>query len=488
MYSRTFASPITRFLTLLITTVLLLSFSAIGLAQDDSAEESTYTGDPVMISFQLAREAIEEDRGAALYIMRWLYYEDNWSSTDSWRLYGNFGIDSCTDRVPDGQKRSDILFGWTISILDVSGHEYQARVSYDLQEVVVCDEALVPPQYAPPPAPVAPAVSADESAREGETAPDTAQAVASTANVGGFALGGQALSFAHPGKMHDAGMTWVKRQVKWHGNEPAANFQHLINSAKGQGFRVLLSVIGEKGHLGGDYNQRYANFVAGLAQGGADAIEVWNEMNIDREWPSGQISGASYTQMLQAAYNAIKSANSGTLVISGAPAPTGFFSGCGPGGADDNCYLREMAAAGAANYMDCVGIHYNAGITPPQATSGAPVGSSGHYSWYLPSMMNVYRGAFPSKPLCFTELGYLTGEGYGPLPGGFAWASGTTLAQHVQWLADAVRIARNSGYVRLFIVWNVDSTHYGADPQAGYAIVRPGGGCPACDSLKQALS
>ncbi len=330
---------------------------------------------------------------------------------------------------------------------------------------------------APPPPPV------DTST------PETGAPPPSTANTGGFELGGQALSFAHPGHMKNARMTWVKRQVKWHG-EPAGNFQHLIDSAHGQGFRVLLSVIGEKNQISGNpggYYHNFANFVADLARGGADAIEVWNEMNIDREWPAGQISGSNYVQMLSAAYNAIKSANSGTMVISGAPAPTGFFQGCGPNGGDDDCYLRQMSAAGAANYMDCVGVHYNAGIVPPEATSGAPVGSAGHYSWYLPRMMTLYRSFFPSKPLCITELGYLTGEGIGALPGGFAWASGNSLAEQVAWLTGAVHLTRGSGYVRLMIVWNVDATHFGADPQGGYAIVRPGGGCPACDSLRGAM-
>ena len=323
-----------------------------------------------------------------------------------------------------------------------------------------------------------------------ETPAASGPAPVSTANTGGFELGGQALSFAHPGHMKNARMTWVKRQVVWHGGEPASNFQHLIDGAHGNGFKVLLSVIGEKNQIGGNpgaFYQNFANFLAGLARGGADAIEVWNEMNIDREWPAGQISGANYAQMLSAAYNAIKSANSGTLVISGAPAPTGFFQGCGPNGGDDDCFMQQLAASGAANYMDCVGVHYNAGIVPPDATSGAPVGSAGHYSWYLPRMMQLYRSFFPSKPLCFTELGYLTGEGIGALPGGFAWASDNSLAEQVAWLAGAVHRTRGSGYVRMMIVWNVDATLFGADPQGGYAIVRPGGGCPACDSLRGAM-
>ena len=334
------------------------------------------------------------------------------------------------------------------------------------------------------------ATSTSTSGSGGGAAPaPAAPAPASTANTSGFELGGQALSFSHPGHMHNARMIWVKRQIKWHG-EPASNFQHVINAAKGNGFKVLLSVIGEPGQIAanpGQYYQSYANFLAGLAAGGADAIEVWNEMNIDREWPSGSISGANYTQMLSAAYHAIKGANSGTMVISGAPAPTGYYQGCSVAGGDDDCYIRQMAAAGAAQYMDCVGVHYNSGIVPPDATSGAPVGSSGHYSWYYPRMISLYSSVFPGKPLCFTELGYLTGDGIGALPGGFAWAADNTLAEQASWLAGAVTRGRNSGVVRMLIVWNVDATHWSADPQAGYAIVRPGGACPACDTLRAAM-
>ena len=98
-------------------------------------------------------------------------------------------------------------------------------------------------------------------------------------------------------------------------------------------------------------------------------------------------------------------------------------------------------------------------------------------------MLNRALAAFPGKKACFTELGYLTPEGYPPLPGGFAWAGNVTLAQQASWLALAASRASASGRVRLMIVWNIDATRYDSDPQAGYAIIRPGGSCPACDSL-----
>ena len=50
-------------------------------------------------------------------------------------------------------------------------------------------------------------------------------------------------------------------------------------------------------------------------------------------------------------------------------------------------------------------------------------------------------------------------------------------------LAEAAAMSINSGKVRLMIIWNVNFTNYGSGPMAGYAIVRPGGGCPACDAL-----
>ncbi|MGB1286762.1 MAG: LysM peptidoglycan-binding domain-containing protein [Aggregatilineales bacterium] len=311
-----------------------------------------------------------------------------------------------------------------------------------------------------------------------------------TAVTTGFELGGQIISdLRYSDLMRGTGMTWIKQQLVWNGSDDASVAQGLIDSAHSRGFRILLSVIGDRNQLAANptqYYQNFANFLGGVAARGADGIEVWNEMNIDREWPSGLISGAQYTQMLSAAFQQIKANNNATLVVSGAPAPTGAFGGCSTANCDDNAYIAQMASAGAAQFMDCVGVHYNSGTVPPSARVGAPVAVE-HYSWYYPQMVELYSGTFPGKPLCFTEIGYLTSEGYGPLPGGFSWAADNTVAEQAEWLAQAAVQARNSGLVRLFIVWNVDSTGYGEDPQAGYAIIRPDGTCSACNTLAAGL-
>lgn len=466
--------------SVVLAILLVLGAVAPSAAQDDGQAEQP-TVSPLRSAMQLARDLIEDDIGLAMRLKRWRFYEDDWSNLASLNLYQSFGIDNCTVNVPIDQKRDHILFGWTFTFDTTAGEAYQARVSYDLADSVICDEAHIPPRFAPAPAPAA-------EAGEGEG--EEAQAVvASTASVGGFALGGHVagLDGAATNAMRSAGMTWVKKQVIF----GQSDGRDLIAQAHGQGFKVLLGALGNKNSLASDFDgyvKAFAEYVAHLASLGADAIEVWNEPNIQHEWPAGQINGASYTRLLQAAYQAIKAVNPATLVISGAPAPTGFSAtGCEAGGCNDNTFVAQMAQAGAANYLDCVGVHYNAGAVPPTATSGAPVGSSGHYSWYLPSMMSVYRSAFPSKPLCFTELGYVTGEGLGALPGRFAWASGNSLAEQAAWLAGAVNVASASGYVNLMIVWNVNFTAWDADPQAGYAMIRPGGGCPACSALGSAM-
>ncbi len=314
----------------------------------------------------------------------------------------------------------------------------------------------------------------------------TAPSLPPPSGGGGFSLGGQTHTLAHPGEMHYAGMTWVKFQHKWSPGQNPDDLTGRIQQAHAMGFRVLLSIPGTSHPSSIDYAS-YVQYLGRVAALGADGIEVWNEMNLDREWPAGQIDPLLYVNnMLAPAYHAIKAANPNTLVISGALAPTGVHDGYSVW-SDDN-YIRGMRDVGAASYMDCVGVHHNAGTTSPDATTGHPAdGGGGHYSWYFWPTFNLYAGAFPGKPVCFTELGYLSPEGYGPLPPNFWWAFGNSVSEQAAWLARVTQITRDSGRVRLLIVFNVDLTIWGSDPQAGYAIIRPGGSCPACESLRNVM-
>ncbi len=304
-------------------------------------------------------------------------------------------------------------------------------------------------------------------------------------------VGGHVLHFRDEAKaaMHSAGMTWVKWQIPFHLEEPLTVARDRINWSHEAGFKVLLSITGEKEALaaGGDaYLDAYASFLGEVAALGVDAIEVWNEMNLDREWPRGQIDPRRYAVMLNKAYIAIKAANPATMVITGALAPTGAEGAFGLDEVwNDDRYYFGMANAGVADYADCIGVHYNEGILPPTAQGGDP--RDEYPTRYLPLMLQ--RAAFPFRnhgiPMCITEMGYLSPEGYGPLPEDFAWAQGTSVEEQAEWLSGALLVASNFSMmpVELAIVWNIDFDSYGADPQAGYAIIRPDGSCPACAAI-----
>ena len=326
--------------------------------------------------------------------------------------------------------------------------------------------------------------------------PDSCTGVTPTPSpVPDFALGGQVNnSDAHLDVMEEARMTWVKVQLRFGLGADASSTVQDAAKFKEKGFKVLLSVVGNKEELqrGGGYNQAFADFLGEIAPV-ADGIEVWNEPNIQNEWPVGEIDPADYTELLRASYDAIKATNPRTLVISAAPAPTGVNNETVM---SDDRFIQGMVAAGAANYMDCVGIHYNAGATVPSATSGHPSDSTGHYSYYYLPMIDLYYDLFNSTganvPLCFTEIGYLSADGFDQTlaqvgANNFIWAEGTSVREQAEWLEEALLRACRSGRVKLFIVWNVDFENYGEDPQAGYAIYRPNEKCPSCETLSRAV-
>jgi hypothetical protein len=180
------------------------------------------------------------------------------------------------------------------------------------------------------------------------------------------------------------------------------------------------------------------------------------------------------------------------VISGGLVASEVFGGGCAQNGCDDVMFLSQMASAGAQQYMDCVGAHYTTGFTAPGASGGAS--TYNYRSLYYAPMRDLYYQAFGgAKPVCFTELGFVSADGFsGGMPGNFAWASSTSISHQAQWLAESAKLSRESGKVRMMMVWNIDSTLWvpgtSGDPQAGYAMIRPDGSCPACEALRGVMT
>lgn len=297
--------------------------------------------------------------------------------------------------------------------------------------------------------------------------------------------------------MSAAGMTWIKWQIPYTiGDASLLDVaRDRINFSHERGFFAFLSIKGDKFELAAvgaeEYYPLFAEFVGQIAALQPDAIQIWNEMNLDREWPEGEISPQSYVRLLSQSYEAIKAVDPLVRVVTGAPAPTGAesFFGTDKVWNDDRYYLG-MANAGAGQVSDCVGIHYNEGILPPSAQGGDP--RDEYPTRYFQQM--IQRAAYPftlngrtGEPLCFSELGYLSPDGYGRLPDGFAWGANTSVAEQSAWLRDAIQLASQSAtQVDLIIVFNVNYSRFvDNDPQGGFAIIRPDGTCPACDAIAE---
>jgi hypothetical protein len=312
---------------------------------------------------------------------------------------------------------------------------------------------------------------------------------------GSFEGGGSLRAMAGPPVLAAgrSGLKWLRFEIEYTlGASPEA-YESRIGEVQANGLKILLSVNGSADELAttdrAEYINQYADFVGGLAALGADGIEIWRNMNHSRSWPTTDVNPAEYVQLLALSYNAIKGANPNTLVITGGITPTDVAGEAGRTASDwnDDVYWAGLAEAGAAQYADCIGIIYLRGAVAPDATTGDPRGDSP--TLYLPTVIERARTAFnKTLPVCFTRFGYLSAEGYGPLPDNYSWAQGITTAQQAEWLAAAITSARGGDAVRLLVIWSLDTpVEDTTNPGAGYGILRPDGSCPACEAIQAVL-
>jgi hypothetical protein len=100
----------------------------------------------------------------------------------------------------------------------------------------------------------------------------------------------------------------------------------------------------------------YAEFVGIVAtryQGRVSAYEVWNEPNGKVFWDPEPVA-AQYTELLKAAYTAIKAADPDAVVVPGSVGAVTDYDGWT---VESVRFVREMYEAGAAGYFDALSYH-----------------------------------------------------------------------------------------------------------------------------------
>ncbi|MEB2286979.1 MAG: LysM peptidoglycan-binding domain-containing protein [Anaerolineae bacterium] len=278
-------------------------------------------------------------------------------------------------------------------------------------------------------------------------------------------------------------VTWVKQQIEWaiyEANAGSINWaplDEIVNALDGAGFNILLSVGSAPGWARDsdqekgpptDY-QTYANFIGQLAQrykGKVDAYEVWNEQNLRREWntPRG-ISAASYVELLRLAYTAIKNADSSALVVTGGLAPTGFNDGVNA--IDDRVYLRQMYAAGVAEWSDAIGAHPNGWANPPDSTCcrnnrPAVPAWDDHPSFFFKQTLADYRQIMVENGdsgtfIWPTEFGWGSNDGLNvEPPPEYAFVAFTSLDEQASYILRGFQLGKELGYIGPMFLWNLN--------------------------------
>jgi hypothetical protein len=380
---------------------------------------------------------------------------------------------------------SEPMFAWTApleggeysisaSISDDGGQTAGAqggRVSFTVAEPT--------PTPTPPPPTPTPRPTGGSPQPAATPAPPSAPAPAGT----GFDYGAQLsrVSGTTIGHLNALGFKWIKLQIRWEHQEPSpgavdwATLDGVVSVANGGGKKLLFSVVTTPGWARArtegqgppDDPNTYGNFVAGIAQrycGKVQAIEVWNEQNLLTEWNTGRgINAQEYMNLLKIAYQRIKAACPGMIVVSGAPTPTGLSDGWTA--IDDVEYLRRMYNNGLKSYCDAVGVHPSGFDNPADAdwrTWKDSTGFNNHRSFFFSSTIKAYHDVMVqngdgNKKLWATEFGWATAEGMGGVANpGYEYANTNTEASQADNLVKAMQIAKQSGYMGVMFIWNLD--------------------------------
>jgi hypothetical protein len=216
-----------------------------------------------------------------------------------------------------------------------------------------------------------------------------------------------------------------------------------------------------------------------------DAIEVWNEPNLAREWRGRSLSGAEYMRYFDAAYRAIRSYSPNITILTAAPAPTGTSDVS----VDDRTFLRQMYANGLSQYTDiAIGVHPYGWGNPPDARCCNGVDNQ---SWddnphfFLADTLDDYREIMVNNghnniQMWATEFGWATWAG---LPGEppEAWMLYNTPETQANYTLRAFEYAQQLDYMGPMILWNLNLAQVHPeliaerDERVAYSLVLPEG-------------
>lgn len=307
------------------------------------------------------------------------------------------------------------------------------------------------------------------------------------------------------GATETLGVGWIKVQVNWAFLQPEGPqqfgqrfeiFERQMEAVKRHGFNTLLSVVKapdwarstleESGPP--DDPQAYADFLTFMLQetkvgGVTDAIEVWNEPNLIREWRGNlPFNGSGYMQIFRPAYDAIRAYSPDITIVSAGLAPT---SNLGDSAIDDRVYLQQMYDAGLAQYNDIViGAHpYGWGNPPDTRCCNVIAGRSwddNPHFFFLENLEATHQimqnNGHGDRQIWVTEFGWPTWEGL-PSEPPEEWVTYNSADDQANYTIRAFEIGQQLNYVGPMFLWNLNFANAFLVEQsaevAGYSLINP---------------
>ncbi len=296
---------------------------------------------------------------------------------------------------------------------------------------------------------------------------------------------------------------WVKIQASWEWLQPERAgqfeqnfrlFQLHVQKADKYGFQVLISVVkapdwarhtnrGEDGPP--DDLSQLSHFLRLLLEKVGpyvDAVEIWNEPNLRREWTGSRpISGASYMELFGVAYDTVRAYSPAITLVTAGLAPTGNHGGVS---VDDRAFLRQMYHAGLARYNDVkIGVHPYSWGNPPDFLCCDNVEGQGwddQPQFFFRQTINDYASVIRSfgdgAQMWVTEFGWATWEDF-PSTAPDPWMAYNSAQDQMEYTLRAFQIGQSRADVGLMVLWNlsfaVERAVYERSELAAYSLLYP---------------
>jgi hypothetical protein len=290
-------------------------------------------------------------------------------------------------------------------------------------------------------------------------APTPADAAEAGVNLNGLAPANVAEASA-------LGAHWIRVFAVWRDLEPApgthdtgwlGQYERLLGSLP-KNDHVIVDFVGAPSWESGSSASNappsnpadYAgalHYLAGQWRGKVAAYEIWNEEDATQWW-AGAPNPAAYTQLLQAAYPAVKSADPAAKVV------LGGLTG------NDYDFLEGVYKAGGKGYFDAVGVHtdtacdVNSPLTFLRNNDGQ-INEDSFIGYREVHATEVANG--DDKPIWMTEMSWRTTSAECS-EGAFAGQKpeGVSEPQQAKYLAQAYHCLAQAPYVQLGLWYPID--------------------------------